>query len=66
MKDVKFRTITVSQKGQIAIPSDIRKEVGIKKGDELLLIQKDEKILIEKPMKVIKRFRKSGQQIVGE
>jgi len=54
--DIKFKTIKVSQKGQIAIPSDIRREVGIKKGDELLLVRRGDKLLIEKSSKTSKRF----------
>lgn len=43
-----LKTIKVSQKGQIAIPSDIQKITGIKKGDNLLLIRKGNKILLQK------------------
>jgi len=41
-------TVTVSEKGQIAIPQAVREKVGIEKGDEMLLIQIDGKILLEK------------------
>ncbi len=40
--------VKVSQKGQIAIPSEIQRDLGIKKGDELVLIRKGDKILLEK------------------
>ena len=55
-EDIKFKTIKVSQKGQISIPADIRKEVGIRKGDELLLVRRGDKLLIEKSSKVSRRF----------
>jgi AbrB family looped-hinge helix DNA binding protein len=42
------KTIKVTDKGQISIPVDIRKLTGIKKGDNLLMIQDKDKILIEK------------------
>jgi AbrB family looped-hinge helix DNA binding protein len=45
---LRFKTIKVSAKGQITIPSDIQKEIGIKKGDEILLIRKGKRILLEK------------------
>ncbi len=51
---LKFRTIKVSQKGQITIPSDIQKEIGIKKGDELLLIKKGRRMMLEKPERIVK------------
>ena len=41
-------TVKVSDKGQIAIPQSIREHIGIEKGDELILIEEDNKILIEK------------------
>ena len=53
---IELKTIKVSQKGQIAIPSDIRKEIGIKKGDELLLVRKGDKILIERASKSSQKF----------
>jgi AbrB family looped-hinge helix DNA binding protein len=47
--ELRFKKIKVSQKGQIAIPTDIQRRMGIKKGDELLLISKGKKIVLEKP-----------------
>jgi len=41
------KTVKVSDKGQIAIPLKMREETGIHKGDELILVQKGRKILIE-------------------
>ena len=45
---MKFKTIKVSKKGQIAIPSDIRKDMGISEGDELLPVKKGKRIMLEK------------------
>ncbi|MBI3050848.1 AbrB/MazE/SpoVT family DNA-binding domain-containing protein [Candidatus Woesearchaeota archaeon] len=42
------KTVKVSEKGQIAIPLDIREAMGLKKGDELVLIQQGDKVLMEK------------------
>jgi AbrB family looped-hinge helix DNA binding protein len=53
---LKFKTVKVSDKGQIAIPSDIRKELGIKKGEELLLVKKGDRLLVEKSSKASKKF----------
>ena len=54
--ELRFKTIKVSQKGQIAIPSDIRRELGIRRGEELLIIKKGDKLLIEKSTKASKSF----------
>jgi AbrB family looped-hinge helix DNA binding protein len=42
------KTIKVTDKGQISLPVDIRELIGISKGDELLIIGDNGKILIEK------------------
>jgi AbrB family looped-hinge helix DNA binding protein len=48
------KTIKVSQKGQIAIPADIRRMIGISKGDSLIMLQDDGKILLEKSSERLK------------
>lgn len=55
--EMKFRSIKVSAKGQITLPSDIQKEIGIRKGDEILLIKKGEKIILEKPERSTNKFK---------
>ena len=51
--ELTFKKVKVSDKGQISIPADMQREIGIKKGDELLLIRKGRKIVLEKPEKII-------------
>ncbi|MBI2183979.1 MAG: AbrB/MazE/SpoVT family DNA-binding domain-containing protein [Thaumarchaeota archaeon] len=51
--ELTFKKVKVSDKGQISIPADMQREIGIKKGDELLLVRKGRKILLEKPEVVI-------------
>ena len=36
----------VTSKGQITIPIDIRKKLGIKEGDKVLFVEEDNKIMI--------------------
>ncbi len=45
---IEVKTVKVSEKGQIAIPADIRNSIGIKQGDTLLLIQENKRILLQK------------------
>lgn len=54
-EDLRVKTIKVSGKGQIAIPSDIRKEMDIRKGQDLLLMKKGDRLLIEKPSRIQRR-----------
>ncbi len=57
MKDkAKLKTVSVSDKGQIAIPREIRDMLGIKKGDILILTAIQKKILLEKSENVTKRM----------
>ncbi len=51
--ELTFKKVKVSDKGQISIPTDVQREIGIKRGDELLLIRKGRKIVLEKPDAVI-------------
>ena len=53
-ENMKVKTVRISEKGQIAIPVDIRNSLGLRRGDTLILIQTDHRILIEKPVKIAK------------
>jgi AbrB family looped-hinge helix DNA binding protein len=59
-----IKTVRVSEKGQIAIPRKIRERVGIKKGDELVMFQEDEKILLQKMQLVTKKTREEFDYLV--
>lgn len=43
-----IKTIKVSEKGQIALPKDVRESAEIGIGDNLILIQRGGKIMLEK------------------
>lgn len=49
-----LKTVKVSDKGQIAIPHDVREKAGINKGDTLIIIQEDNKLLLEKTSEKMK------------
>ncbi|MBT3691039.1 AbrB/MazE/SpoVT family DNA-binding domain-containing protein [Candidatus Woesearchaeota archaeon] len=51
-----MKTIKVSEKGQIAIPLDIREIAGINQGDELIVMESNGKILLEKTQKISKKM----------
>jgi len=48
MGETTLKTVSVSDKGQIAIPREIQTLLGIKKGDRLVLTAKNKKLLIQK------------------
>ncbi|MDG7038234.1 MAG: AbrB/MazE/SpoVT family DNA-binding domain-containing protein [Nitrososphaerota archaeon] len=49
-----FKKVKVSAKGQISIPVKVQREMGIEKGDELIMIRKGRRIVLEKPEKITK------------
>jgi len=59
-----MKTIKVSEKGQIAIPNQIRETLEIEQGDELVIIQVGNKILIEKAQITEKRLKDDFKDIL--
>ncbi|MEK6889289.1 MAG: AbrB/MazE/SpoVT family DNA-binding domain-containing protein [Nanoarchaeota archaeon] len=59
-----MKTIKVSEKGQIAIPQAIRDSLGISQGDELVMIEIDNKILLEKSKKVEQKLQDDFKDIL--
>ena len=51
-----IKIVKVSDKGQIAIPQEIRESLGIDKGDEIVIIQDSGKVLIEKASNLAKKL----------
>lgn len=39
-------TVVISEKGQVAIPADIRRKLAIEKGDKLVIVLKNGKMLM--------------------
>ena len=59
-----MKTIKMSEKGQIAIPQPIRETLGIEKGDELIVIQMDNKILLEEAVNMEERMKDDFKDIL--
>jgi AbrB family looped-hinge helix DNA binding protein len=59
-----MKTIKVSEKGQVAIPQQMREILGINQGDELMVIQMDNKILIEKTQKMEQKMKDDFKDIL--
>ncbi len=55
-EEFELRTVTVSEKGQLAIPIDIRRRLNIRKGEKLLIAVKGRRILIEKSEDLSRRM----------
>ena len=61
---MEMKTIKISEKGQVAIPREIRKQMGLKRGDELVIIQDEDRILMEKADRVSKKVRDDFKDIL--
>ena len=59
-----MKTIKVSDKGQISIPNSVRQSLGINRGDELVLIESDGKILIEKQKVVSEKIKDDFKDVL--
>ena len=60
---MEIKTVRVSEKGQIAIPISMRENIGIEQGDELLLVETEGKILIEKADKFSQSMKDDFEDI---
>ena len=61
---MEIKTVRVSEKGQIAIPISMRENIGIEQGDELLLVETEGKILVEKADKVSQSMKDDFEDIL--
>ena len=59
-----MKTVTVSGKGQISIPQEIRKRLAVEKGSELVLILKDKKLLICKASDISQSLEDDFEDII--
>jgi AbrB family looped-hinge helix DNA binding protein len=59
-----LRTVTVSEKGQVAIPIDIRRRLNIRKGQILVLQVSDDKLLIAKSEQLSKRMKDEFEHLL--
>ena len=64
MNSTEIKTIKVSEKGQIAIPSSMREKLGINQGDELVLFALKDKILLEKSKNVSEKMEDEFEDIL--
>ena len=62
---MKVKTVKVSDKGQIAIPREVREEAGIKKGDDLILIHEKGKIMLEKVEEISKEVKEDFKDLLA-
>ena len=64
MNEMILKIVSVSEKGQIAIPREIRVLLGIKKGDRLVLTTKNKKLLIQKATNLTKQMEDDFDDLI--
>lgn len=52
----KIRTVNISNRGQLVVPEDMRKDMGIEGGTTLVLIEKRGEIVIKKESEVLEEI----------
>ncbi len=60
-----IETITISSKGQIVIPERIRDELNIKEGTKLVLLEKDNSIILEREEDFLKKLNNLELEKLG-
>ncbi len=60
-----METIKVSSRGQIVIPEEVRKGLGIKEGTKLVLIQRGNRVILEKVQDFMKEIERVEQERIG-
>ncbi len=60
-----IETINVSSRGQIVIPENVRKHLGIVQGSKLILIEKEGKLILEKEEHFLEEHEKNKKEDAG-
>ena len=58
-----LETIKVSSRGQIVIPEKVRNNMGIKEGVKLILLEKDNKLILEKEEDFVKKLEGNKEKM---
>jgi AbrB family looped-hinge helix DNA binding protein len=63
-KEEDLNTVTISQKGQITIPRNLQRKMGIKKGDRFILVARGDNIMLKKSPAIIKSIEDDFSDII--
>ena len=60
-----LKTVTISQKGQITIPRNLQRKMGIKKGDRFILVARGGNIMLKRTPAIIKSIEDDFSDIIA-
>lgn len=60
------KSIRVSTRGRIVIPLEVRRYLGIRLGDNLVVVAGDDEVVIMRPKRYAESLRGSGRGIYGK
>lgn len=60
-----YRSVRVSTKGQVVIPLPVRKQLGIKPGDELIIVGGENEAILMKARRYAESLRGIGGGVYG-
>jgi AbrB family looped-hinge helix DNA binding protein len=64
-KEEDLKIVTISQKGQITIPRNLQRKMGIKKGDRFILVARGDNIMLKKSPAIIKSIEDDFSDIIA-
>ena len=59
------RTVRVSTKGQVVIPLEVRRRLGIRPGDNLVIVSGEDEAILMKARRYAERLRGMGKGLYG-
>ena len=66
-KDKTYGTATLGERGQLVIPAELRKELKIKSGDQLMVFAKlDKKVISLMPIRDFSRFLEKAARLIAK
>ncbi len=61
-----MKPVRVSTKGQVVIPLAVRRKLGIKAGDQLVIVSDDTEVILMKARRYVETLRGMGKGLYGK
>ncbi len=62
-----YGPVTVGERGQLVIPAEVRKSLGIKSGDQIMVFAKvDKRVITMMPLKDFSKFLEKAASLISK